>query len=118
MPPTDVTPDARSPNTSWAPYLCGLVALACYLAFIGLVTFYWQAGWILVLFRDHYVFFVGLPFAGLLAYFLVGTLENTRGKIEFEFIGLKFKGASGPIIMWVVVFLALVVSMRVVWPLT
>ncbi len=61
---------------------------------------------------------MGLPFAGLLAYFLVGTLENTRGKIEFEFIGLKFKGASGPIIMWVVVFLTLVVSMRVVWPLT
>ena len=89
----------------------------CYLALIGLVTFYWQGGWILDLFRVHYVFFVGLPFAGLLAYFLVGTLENTRGKIEFEFVGLKFKGASGPIIMWVIVFLALVASMRVVWDL-
>ena len=69
------------------------------MAFIGLVTFYWEGGWIVELFRVHYVFFVGLLFAGLLAYFLVGALENTRGKIEFEFLGLKFKGASGPIIM-------------------
>lgn len=103
---------------SWAPYVAGTVALVCYLAFVGLVTFYWKSGWILVLFRAHYVFFVGLPFAGLLAYFLVGTLENTRGKIEFDFVGLKFNGASGPIIMWVIVFLALVVGMRVIWGLT
>lgn len=108
-----------SPMTkgSRAPYVAGIIALSCYVALIGLVTFYWQDGWILELFRDHYVFFVGLPFAGLLAYFVVGTLENTRGNIEFDLVGLKFKGASGPIVMWVMVFLALVVSMHVVWGL-
>ncbi len=105
-------------GTSRAPYVPGAIALVCYLAFVGLGTFYWKTGWILVLFRTQYAFFVGLPFACMLAYFLVGTMENTRGNIEFEFVGLKFKGASGPIIMWVIVFLALVVSMRVIWGLT
>jgi hypothetical protein len=109
---------ANGVKTSRAPFFAGVIALLCYLVLIGLVTFYWDDGWILDLFQGHYVFFVGLPFAGLVAYFVVGTLENTRGKIEFEFVGLKFKGASGPIIMWVVVFLALVVSMRAVWDLT
>ena len=69
------------------------------------------------LFRSHYVFFIGLPLAALLAHFLVGTLENTRGQIEFEAAGVKFKGASGPIIMWVLVYLAFVVSFALAWNL-
>ena len=63
------------------------------------------------------MFFVGLPFAGFLAYFIVCTLENTRGNIEFEVIGIKFKGSRGPIIMWVFVYMAIVLSIKMVWPL-
>jgi len=106
----------ESTHRSIAPYVVGTIALACYLAFIAL-SFWWDDGWIVDLLQEHYVFFVGLPFAGLVAYFLVGTLENTRGRIEFEAIGLKFKGASGPIIMWVVVFLAINIAIRMTWPL-
>jgi len=102
---------------SKAPLISGLIALIFYLSFLILATFYWESGWILSLFKDHYVFFVGLPFAGLLAHFLVGTLENARGRIEFEFATFKFKGASGPIIMWVIVFLAIVTAIKLVWPL-
>jgi len=101
---------------SVAPYLCGAIALTCYLAFIAL-SFWWDDGWILDLLHDHYVFFVGLPFAGLVAYFLVGTLENARGRIEFEAVGIKFKGASGPIIMWTIVFLSMVIAIRLSWSL-
>ena len=64
------------------------------------------------------MFFVGLSFAGFLAYFIVGTLENVRGNIELEAFGIKFKGASGPIIMWVLVYMVLVLSIKMVWPLT
>jgi hypothetical protein len=103
-------------GTLRAPIVVGVIALGCYLAFIA-SSWYWRGGWISDLFQKHYVFFVGLPFAGFIAYFVVGTLENVRGQIEFEVLGLKFKGASGPIIMWVVVFLAIVVAIRLVWPL-
>ena len=117
MAPTEEGDRQRTTGKSFAPYLSGLVALVFYVVFLYLVTFYWESGWILPLFRTHYAFFVGLPFAGLLAHFLVGTMENTRGKIELELLGLKFKGASGPIIMWVLVFLAIVLGIRLIWPL-
>ena len=113
--------EANTPNVSHrkfvGPYISGAVVLLLFVAFVLLSTFVWTGGWIMEVFRDHYVFFVGLPLAALLAHFLVGTLENTRGRIEFEAAGLKFKGASGPIVMWVVVYLALVVSFSLAWSL-
>ena len=112
------SPNAQkeSAKPSRAPMIVGGVIFAGYIAFT-VSTFFWQGGWISELLREHYVFFVGLPFAAMLAYFLVATLESTRGLIEFEALGMKFKGASGPIIMWVVVFLAIVVAIRLVWGL-
>ena len=107
----------RSDKRLFAPYFSGAIVVFSYLAFIYFTTFVWTGGWILTLFRDHYAFFVGLPLAALAAHFLVGTLENTRGRIEFELAGVKFKGASGPIVMWVLVYLAIVVSFALAWNL-
>ena len=107
----------RPHNRLLAPYFSGAVVVFSYLAFLYYATFVWTGGWILVLFRDHYAFFVGLPLAALAAHFLVGTLENARGRIEFELVGVKFKGASGPIVMWVIVYLAIVVSFALAWNL-
>jgi hypothetical protein len=116
VPSTHENKGEAGTKPSRAPYVSGIVVLACYLSFIG-ASFFWE-GWIDDMLRNHYVFFVGVPFAGLTAHFLVGTLENTRGKIEFEVVGMKFRGASGPIIMWVLVFLAIVVASRLVWGLS
>ena len=111
---------SESDNTihkkSKTPIVLGIICFIIYLAFIG-SSFYWTDGWIVTLLHEHYLFFVGLPFAGFLAYFIVGTLENAKGNIEFEAIGIKFKGASGPIIMWVLVYMAIVLSIKMVWPL-
>ncbi len=101
---------------SITPIIIGGIFLVCYLAFIA-SSFFWTGGWINDLFQMHYVFFVGLPFAGFIAYFVVGTLENVRGRIEFEVFSMKFKGASGPIVMWIVVFLTIITAIRLVWPL-
>jgi hypothetical protein len=108
--------DTNEKQTSRIPIVLGMIALLCYLLFIG-SSFFLKGGWINELLQEHYVFFVGLPFSGFLAYFIVGTLESVRGEIEFEAMGIKFKGASGPIIMWVFVFLAIVISIRLVWNL-
>jgi hypothetical protein len=109
--------DDTIPKRAKAPAVLGAFCFIIYLLFIG-SSFYWTGGWVNSLFRDHYVFFVGLPFSGFLAYFIVGTLENVRGNIEFEAIGIKFKGASGPIVMWVLVYISIVLSIKIVWPLT
>lgn len=55
---------------------------------------------------------IGLPLAALC---LVMVLENTSGPIEFEGLGFKFKGASGPIVLWCIVFLCMAAAIKLVW---
>jgi hypothetical protein len=64
---------------------------------------------------QHLAATVGVPLAALTALTLVLALEHVAGNIEFEAWGLKFKGASGPIIMWVIVFCALVGGIKALW---
>ena len=44
--------------------------------------------------------------AAIPATFIIFLLESTRGSLEFSVLGIKLKGPSGPILLWVVVFLA------------
>ena len=64
---------------------------------------------------DHYAATMGIPCAGLAALCLVVFLKSTSGPIEFELIGMKFRGASGPIIMWILCFLAMVAAIHLLW---
>lgn len=63
----------------------------------------------------QFVAVVGLPSAALASLFLVMFLEQTSGPIEFEGLGFKFKGASGPVVLWVFCFLAIVASIKLLW---
>ncbi|RZF23853.1 hypothetical protein EVC45_42050 [Paraburkholderia sp. UYCP14C] len=64
--------------------------------------------------RNYAVFFI-LPYIGCLAYFLVVTLEATRGPVEVEFAAIKIKGAGGPILFWVIVFVAVCGAVKMFW---
>ena len=64
---------------------------------------------------NHFPAMAGLPFAALLALFIVVVLRATQGPIEFEGIGFKFRGASGPIILWALCYIVIVISIRLVW---
>jgi hypothetical protein len=64
---------------------------------------------------NHFPATVGLPCAVLAALCVVIFLQVTAGPVEFEAIGFKFKGASGPIVLWVWVFLAMSVCIRLLW---
>jgi len=48
---------------------------------------------------------IGLPVAGLGAFMLVFVFRHTQGPIEFEAFTVKFRGAAGPIVFWMMVFL-------------
>jgi hypothetical protein len=65
--------------------------------------------------NQHFAAIVGLPSAALAALSLVFILESRSGKIEFEVFGLKLRGASGPIVLWVVAFLAITVAIKGLW---
>lgn len=64
---------------------------------------------------NHFSATIGLPSAALAALCLVVFLEQTSGAIEFEGFGFKFKGASGPIVLWVFSFLAIAAAIKVLW---
>lgn len=58
---------------------------------------------------------IGLPSAALAALCLVIVLENTSGPIEFEGLGFRFKGASGPLVLWCICFLVITAAIKAVW---
>ena len=46
---------------------------------------------------------------------IVLTLKATAGPIEFEAFGLKFRGASGPMIFWLITFFGFIAAVKVLW---
>lgn len=65
--------------------------------------------------KEHAVAAVGLPVAAVTAFLLVSVLQVTTGKVEFEGLGFKFRGASGPIVLWIACFIAMVIGIKVLW---
>ncbi len=66
---------------------------------------------------QHFPSIVGLPMAAIASLLVVMLLKYTSGPIEFEILSLKFKGASGQIIFWILCFLSIVLAIRLLWPL-
>jgi len=65
---------------------------------------------------EHFAAIIALPFAGFAALGLVLLLESRSDQpLEFKALGFEFKGASGPIVLWVICFLAVVISLRLLW---
>ncbi|MFD8075840.1 hypothetical protein ACFV3E_24685 [Streptomyces sp. NPDC059718] len=72
--------------------------------------------WIMKIFEDHFAAVIGLPLIALLAFILVVLLEARFDKIEMEFFGVvRFKGASGPIILWGFCFLLMATAVKLLW---
>ena len=89
--------------------------------FLGFLYLYWL-GWslsydqtIINTFYEHLRAVVGVPGAIITAFVLVTVLEQVSGPIEFEVLGFKLKGAAGPVILWVVCFLAIILGVKVLW---
>ena len=54
-----------------------------------------------------FVPFMCVGFGVIVAFAIVISLSYAAGELEFEMPGFKAKGASGPIILWVICFLAI-----------
>lgn len=66
---------------------------------------------------EHFPSVIGLPSAALLSLLIVLVLKAAAGPLEFKVPGFEFKGASGPIVLWVVCFLAITWAIRFLWDL-
>jgi hypothetical protein len=124
--PSEPERDTTPPSRDWEEGLRRLLSWTSVIAVIG----YGIVLFVLFLiggFRDpqmtalvlkHYPTVVGLPSAAAAALFIVLVLKAAAGPIEFEGLGFKFRGASGPVVLWVFCFLAIVAAIRTVWELT
>ena len=65
----------------------------------------------------HLPLFLGVPAAVMSAFCIVLLFRTAEGQIRFEVLGLKVEGASGPILMWALCFLVIVLAIRVLWVL-
>jgi len=65
---------------------------------------------------QHFAAVIGLPLAAILSLFVVLLFRVVSGeKISVNLLGFKFEGASGPVIMWVICFLAVALSIGALW---
>jgi hypothetical protein len=75
-----------------------------------------SSSWLIQIIHDHYAALVGTPMSAVTAFCIVSLLKVTSGPIEFEAFAFKFRGASGPIILWVLCFLSVAMAFHVLWP--
>lgn len=64
---------------------------------------------------EHLLAVLGVPGAIIISLVLITILEQVSGKIKMKGFGIEFEGASGPIILWVIVFMAIVSSLHMLW---
>lgn len=56
---------------------------------------------------------LGIPLASMLSFLIVLILEIKSGNVEFKIPGgFEFKGAAGPVIFWLLCFMAIISSIR------
>jgi hypothetical protein len=113
-PPTYVSKRFKSMVSWGAVVVGGLIGLA-FLMPIG-VWIVTGAPWFRQLLIEDYPVMVGLPSTALLAYLIVVLFEARFDKIEMS-IGtlVKFRGASGPVILWILVFSTITAAIRLLW---
>lgn len=61
----------------------------------------------------HYVIFLGIPLVAMASISFVTILRSVDGPIKFKWIGFEFEGASGQIVMFVIVFLSFVLAILI-----
>lgn len=96
------------------------VLVICLSAVVVVVTAGWVAAFLFGpaqngFVKEQIVGIVGIPAAASLAAIIVVMFRQTEGPIEFEAVFLKLKGAGGPVVLWVLCFLSIVGSIKLLW---
>jgi hypothetical protein len=67
------------------------------------------------LIQDHFAAIVGLPMVAAVSALTVLLLPQSYGRIEIKAFGISFKGAAGPIILWLLCFLGIASAIKMLW---
>ncbi len=95
--------------------LLAMTVLICASVFYAFVRYSQTDQFWIPIAKEHFSAIVGLPMAALASLCIVLVLRISSGPLEFEGWGLKFKGAAAPIVFWLLCFLAIAASIRMLW---
>ena len=71
--------------------------------------------WMLHLVEKQFPAMILVPMSALGSLCLVLLLRLSSGPLEFKALGFEFRGASGQVVLWVVCFIALILSIKLLW---
>lgn len=93
----------------------GIALLALPLIYVGWMCTLADGGEYWEFVRKNYLVFFGMPYAAFFSYFLVSFVETRKGDIDVDFFTFKFKGAAGPLVFWLLIFLAIMLGFKLFW---
>lgn len=94
----------------WASYFLG------FLVYHSVTCTTTENSWFLKIIEKHYAAVVGVPLSAITAFCIVLLLKMVNaGPIEMEALGFKFRGAAGPVILWIFCFLATILGLYLLW---
>jgi len=74
-----------------------------------------EGSWFIRILENHFAATLGVPLSAVASVCIVLLLKATTGPIEYEGMGFKFRGASGPIILWILCFSAMIGGVALLW---
>lgn len=70
---------------------------------------------ILGIIARNYAAVIGVPCSALAALAVVLILRSSQGPLEFKGLGCEFRGASAPVLMWILCFLSIIAAVNLLW---
>ena len=103
--------------SSWGAVIAAAMLLLYFCGFLIYHTVFPTVadGWFLRLINAHFAATLGVPLCGIAAACVVLVLKSASGPIEFEILGLKLRGAAGPVVLWVLCFLVMITAIHLLW---
>jgi len=113
-------PDRSLHNRLRIGFLVVALAWGCYcLGYMIYLSFTMssdEATWLRTTIQSHYAGTVMAPILAITAFCVVVLLQiATTDPIEIEGLGFKFRGAAGPVVLWIFCFLALATGVKLLW---
>ena len=101
---------------NWAFFIAAAV-FSCFNAGFVITQTYLGTPAFMQIVYEHFTAIVALPFAGFASLGLVLLLESRSSQpLEFKIPGgFEFKGASGPIILWILCFITVTICIKFLW---
>jgi hypothetical protein len=65
--------------------------------------------------RENFAAMIMFPISCGFSLVVVLILQATAGQLKFSFLGFEFEGASGPVVLWVLCFLAQMFGIWLLW---